>query len=408
MAKIRSARGTNFRTGRVHIILDLAPFAFTVRARSARTVNVGFGGAKRRRNQLVENAARSELSEIFWMENKLMTSTPVKFGLVGAGRIAQSYLQAFGQSKIATLAAVADNRPDAAAAMAEAAQCPHFPSHTVMADAIALDAVIVCTPPVTHPEICMALCDRKLHLLCEKPLSLTRDSALGIQMAAEKAGVLFTMASKFRYAADVVKAKSIVESGILGQIVLFENAFTARVDMGDRWNADPAISGGGVLIDNGTHSVDIMRYFLGPLAEVQVVEGKRVQELAVEDTVRMFVKSASGVMGSIDLSWSINKELDDYIRIYGSGGTLSVGWKESKYRQTSSSEWAIFGKGYDKVQAFQSQIENFANAILGKETLRITAADAIASVEVIETAYAALRQSHWTEIPTKEPAVLAN
>ena len=219
--------------------------------------------------------------------------------------------------------------------------------------------------------------------------------------ASKQQGVMLTMASKFRYVADVVKAKSLVDSGAIGEIVLFENAFTGRVDMSSRWNSNPKIGGGGVLIDNGTHSVDITRYFLGPLAEVQVVEGKRIQELPVEDTVRIFVKSTSGVMGNIDLSWSINKELDYYLRIYGSQGTISVGWKESKYRQSPQDEWIVFGQGYNKIQAFQSQIDNFSRAILGQDNLLITAEDALASVEAIEAAYAALEQSQWTVITSK-------
>jgi predicted dehydrogenase len=190
-------------------------------------------------------------------------------------------------------------------------------------------------------------------------------------------------------------------SGILGNIILFENAFTSRVDMTSRWNADISISGGGVLIDNGTHSLDLTRYFLGPLADVQVVEGKRSQGLPVEETVRIFVHSIGGVMGSIDLSWSIDKELDSYINIYGSHGTVSVGWKESKYRQSGSRDWVVFGKGYDKLQAFRSQLVNFARAIRGEDMLLITAEDAIASVEVIEAAYVALRQNHWTMVNGK-------
>lgn len=327
-----------------------------------------------------------------------MATNPVKFGLVGAGGIAQAYAQAFGKTTIAQLVGVADVRPEAAAAMAESLGCQSFTTYQAMAEALELDAVIICTPPVTHREIGTYFLERQVHVLCEKPLSITSEDARAMRAVAEEAQVILTMASKFRYVEDVIKAKSIVESGILGDIVLFENAFTARVDMASRWNSDPAISGGGVLIDNGTHSLDIMRYFLGPLAEVQVVEGKRTQGLMVEDTVRIFAKNHSGIMGNIDLSWSINKELDYYIRIYGSQGTISVGWEESKYRQAASSEWIVFGQGYNKVQAFQSQIENFSRAIRGKERLLITADDGVASVEVVEAAYRALYQSRWTAI----------
>lgn len=327
-----------------------------------------------------------------------MTDTKIKFGLVGAGAIARSYVQAFKNSNYGELVAIADVRPEAAAALAKEANCPSYNSHTEMLAATDLDAVVVCTPPSTHPEICLAIINLGINVLCEKPLSVDNLSAKKMLKASQQKGVILTMASKFRYVADVIKARELVNSGAIGEIVLFENAFTARVDMSSRWNSNPQISGGGVLIDNGTHSVDITRYFLGPLAEVQVVEGKRIQELPVEDTVRIFVKSTSGVMGNIDLSWSINKELDYFLRIYGSQGTISVGWKESKYRQSPQADWVVFGDGYNKIQAFSSQIDNFSQAILGQDQLLITAEDALASVEAVEAAYAALKQSRWTSI----------
>jgi predicted dehydrogenase len=329
-----------------------------------------------------------------------MSGPPIRFGLVGAGGIAQAYAQAFEGCDEARVVAVADVRPDAAGALAERLRCPSFSSVDELTDAVELDAAVVCTPPVSHPDVCLALLARRVHVLCEKPLCTSSAAARKMLDAARRARVILTMASKFRYTQDVVRAKSLVASGILGEVVLFENAFTARIDMASRWNSNPEVSGGGVLIDNGTHSVDIMRYFLGPLAEVQVVEGKRVQGLRVEDTVRVFARSAGGVMGSIDLSWSIDKHLDSYINLYGSQGTLSVGWKESKYRLHSGREWVVFGAGYNKTQAFRNQILNFSRAIHGEESLLITGQDALASVEVVEAAYRALRCEHWTRIAT--------
>jgi predicted dehydrogenase len=327
-----------------------------------------------------------------------MTTAKLRFGLIGAGAIAQSYVQAFESSDIAQLVGIADVDLPRAQSLAERLGCQSFSSYEELLNSVEIDAAIICTPPITHLEVSRYLLEHKIHVLCEKPLSVNSATAKLMIEAAKQSGVILTMASKFRYVEDVIHAKQIVSSGILGEIVLFENAFTGRVDMSKRWNSQPQISGGGVLIDNGTHSVDIMRYFLGTLAEIQVVEGKRIQGLEVEDTVQIFVKSASGVRGNIDLSWSINKELDSYIRIYGSQGTISVGWKESKYRQASSSDWIVFGKGYNKVQAFRSQIENFTKAIRGEETLIITAEDGLASVEAIESAYAAMMQTSWTPI----------
>lgn len=326
------------------------------------------------------------------------SSKKMRLGLVGAGAIAQTYAQVLASSTTAELVGIADVRREAAAAMAERMHCPSFAGHAELAEATGCEAVVVCTPPTTHPEICTDLLSRGMHVLCEKPLAIDPESARAMLAAAERSEGSLTMASKFRHTRDVIQAKSIVASGLIGDVVLFENAFTSRVDMAQRWNSDPTISGGGVLIDNGTHSVDIMRYFLGPLVEIQAIEGRRVQDIQVEDTVRLFVRTARGVMGSIDLSWSLNKELPYYLSVYGSAGTLHVGWKESKYRRFSDQEWTVFGSGYDKVQAFGSQIDNFVRSIRGDEPSLISLQDALASVEVIEAAYDAMWRASWVPV----------
>jgi predicted dehydrogenase len=328
-----------------------------------------------------------------------MSSQPVRFGIVGAGSIAQAYATAFESCFVAELVAVADTNAAAAAELAAKQECQAFNSYEAMAEEAQLDAVLICTPPDTHPEICLYFLEHKIHVLCEKPLSIDVASAQRMIQAARNSGVKMTMASKFRFVEDVTRAKNLVASGILGEIVMVENFFTSHVDMTRRWNSKPNISGGGVLIDNGTHSVDLIRFFIGPLKEIHVVEGKRSQNLAVEETVHIFVRSESGVLGTVDLSWSINKELESYLRIYGSEGTVSVGWKESKFLLSGSKDWKVFGKGYNKVQAFRSQIENFAKSIRGEEILLLSLDDALASVQVVESAYASLNDSRWISIP---------
>ena len=324
--------------------------------------------------------------------------TELKIGLIGAGGIAQSYLRVFQEITGARITAVADVRPRAANALAEAVRGTAYPSHRALLEDSDVDAVLVCTPPSTHPEIVLQSIEHGRHVLCEKPLAIDVASARAMVSAAEEAGVVFTMAAKFRFVKDVIRARQIVGSGILGELIVVENLFASRVDMTRRWNSDPANSGGGVLIDNGTHSVDVMRYFLGPVVQVMAVEAKRIQNLEVEDTATMLLRTADGVLGTVDLSWSVEKATDAYLTLYGSQGTISVGWQGARYRQISSPEWVEFGDGYDKVSCMVSQVENFCGAIRGDEPLAITADDAIASVAVIEAAYQSLGQSDWISV----------
>jgi predicted dehydrogenase len=322
----------------------------------------------------------------------------LRVGLVGAGGIAQSYLRVFEALEGARVTAVADVRGRAADALAETVRGTAYPSHRALLEDADVDAVLVCTPPSTHAEIVLQSIERGRHVMCEKPLAIDVSSARAMVDAADAAGVVFTMAAKFRFVEDVIRARQIVASGILGELIVLENLFASRIDMSRRWNSDPDVSGGGVIIDNGTHSVDIVRYFLGPVVDVMAVEANRVQHLPVEDTATMLLRTAGGVLASVDLSWSVDKATDAYLTLYGSQGTISVGWSGARYRQVGSPDFVEFGEGYDKIACMSRQMENFCAAIRGDEELAITAEDAIASVAVIEAAYTALGRDDWIAV----------
>jgi len=331
---------------------------------------------------------------------------PLRFSLIGAGGISQTHLQAISTSDMAELVAVVDTRPEACRAVSDAFGCSAFGSIGSMLRTCHCDAALVCTPPSTHPSICEELANNGIHVLCEKPIAIDLRSATSMFETARRANTILAMASKFRYVADMVFAKQLITSGVIGDVLLFENTFAGHVDMTRRWNSNPEISGGGVLIDNGTHSVDILRYLLGPLVSIQAVEGIRHQRTPVEDTVRIHAKTDRGVLAAMDLSWSINKQSPWWVSIYGTCGTILIGWKESKYKRDVDSGWTTIGKGYDKLQAFRSQLDNFCRAIRGEESLLITSDDALASVEAIHGAYESMKHHNWVQVNAYPPSTL--
>lgn len=321
--------------------------------------------------------------------------------MVGCGRIAQSHLEALSSLPDGRLVAVVEPREAAGQAAAEQHQCRLFADYRNPEVLDVADAVIVCTPPSSHFDVVKHFLEHGIHVLCEKPLTVTSKDAHDLVKLSEAKGLHLMMASKFRYVDDVIKAKAIVESGILGSMILYENTFCSKVAMRDRWNSKKEVAGGGVLIDNGSHSVDIARFLLGPIKEVQAQNGIPAQGLEVEDTVRLQFRTESGVMGMVDLSWSINKESDFYISLFGSEGTLLVGWSGSRYRQDGSSKWVSFGAGYDKLAAFRRQLENFLGCVEGRKLPLITPEDALASVQVIETAYNSASRNNWLPVNSK-------
>lgn len=322
----------------------------------------------------------------------------VNIAVVGCGRIAQVYLEACRSIETINLLAVVDTNPDTAKSVAEEFQCRYFFDYKTMLKKENPDAVIVCTPPHIHFELTMHALSKGKHVLCEKPFAIVPKEAREMVNMSKEKNKLLMMASKFRFVEDIIKAKGIIESGILGEIILFENVFCAHVDMKSRWNSNKRISGGGVLIDNGPHSVDIARFLVGPINAIQAQHGRQIQHIEVEDTSRLYFKTTNGVMGTIDLSWSINKDNEYYINVYGTEGSIHVGWHASKYYRHNKSEEFIFGKGYNKLEAFKRQLEHFIRSLNGKEEPIINGTDAIESVKVIETAYRSSQIDKWLKI----------
>jgi predicted dehydrogenase len=326
----------------------------------------------------------------------------VRLALVGAGGIAQTYLRLLGGSRPdeAVLVGVADPDVEAAERAVRSLGIPRFDDHHELLRVGDFDAAIVCTPPDTHSDIAADFLAHGISVLCEKPLTLSSASAHALVRAARESGALLSMAAKFRFAADVAEARRRVLAGEIGDAVLVENTFAAVVEMRERWNSDRARSGGGVIIDNGTHSVDLVRWFAGPITEVMALEGPRMQPIDVEDNAQILTRSEAGATGRIELSWSLAIDEPWFMRVHGTDGAIDIGWRESRVR-VDGGDWVRFGQGYDKLAAMGDQLRNFVAAVDGREPLAVGADDAIASVEVIEASYRSLQLEAF--VPVQPP-----
>jgi len=327
----------------------------------------------------------------------MIRDTPVRIGIIGTGNIGKAYASAIQRSPTVALVAVCDMDDTKSRSVASETGATAFGSHEALAESEECDAVIVATPPDTHAGIAIDCLTSGIDVLCEKPFTLNIESAHDMVKVATREGRLLAMASKFRYVPDIAQARELIHSGAVGDPTVVDVTFASPVDMTDRWNSVPAISGGGVLIDNGTHAVDIVRYLVGPITRVGAMAGRAVGD-DVEDTAIILAETGCQTIVNIQVSWSLAPHNESYVVVRGTGGTLRIGWFESKRRRAESDDWVSFGSGYSKTEALRANVENFAACILGREPMRISTADVVASVSVIEGAYRAIRSRQWIDI----------
>jgi predicted dehydrogenase len=324
---------------------------------------------------------------------------PLKIVLVGCGRIAHSYATVIDNRPDMMLAAVIDTNPEAAKAFGTSFRCNfHRSLDDYLSGNDLAECAVICTPPSDQTETACRLMQRGTSVLCEKPFALDSASALKMVEVSRTFGAHLMMGSKFRYISDLIHAKGLIQAGILGQVLVFEIDFRDAVDMRDRWNIRPEISGGGVLIDTGSHAIDIARYLIDPILKVRAEEASRVQSPKVEDTVRLDLCTSSGVIGTINLSWTIKNSSDDYVRIYGTQGTLCIGWKNSMYRPNGAVDWIRFGEGYSTLKAVTRQMINLVEVITQDGVPETRAEDGLEAVRVVEAAYQSLPTGKWLNI----------
>jgi predicted dehydrogenase len=242
-----------------------------------------------------------------------------------------------------------------------------------------------------------------VHVLCEKPLAVSALDARAMTESARDSELLLAVSAKFRFVDDLVEARRLLEAGVVGRPLNYAVSFCAPVQMDGRWNVQPDVSGGGVVMDNAPHALDVLSHVLdAPIRRVTAgLTGAR-PACGVEDSAEILFEADSGVLGRVTLSWKyFGKDLD-YLVVHGTEGTLRVGWTGGSTRKHGEREWTTFGSGYDKGSAFARQLRAVLDLLKHDDGSGIRAEQAfgtgIEALEFIEAAYRSVSNKDWEAV----------
>ena len=248
-------------------------------------------------------------------------------GVIGMGAIGPSHIHAMGEIRGCKLGAICDVRPDPAAGVAADLGVPYFATIGEMLAADVIDAASICTPSGLHRDAALEVIEGGKHLLVEKPLEITTERADQIIAAAAARGVKLAAVYQSRHRPTVRRLKGLVDAGMLGEIYS-GSAYLKRYrtqeyyDSGG-WRGTWQMDGGGCLMNQGIHIVDLFTWFLGEVDEVIAETDNVGRQVEVETLALSLVKFRSGARGVIEGSTLAYPELPQYLEIFGSRGTLT-------------------------------------------------------------------------------------
>jgi len=229
--------------------------------------------------------------------------TELAVGVVGAGWMATDYhVPAFTSHPRTRVVAFAERDDGRRATVAGELSLPGYADAEAMLAAHDLDAVSICTPPSTHEGIFLAAVEAGCHVLCEKPLALSAESARRMAEAAERAGVVTQVGYLHRYYRNYERALELLDNDMLGDIVEVTIAHhSAPPSVG--WYYNPDLSGGGVARDLFPHSLDVLCELFGETPDVTGATVRHLRDRAVEDAARVSL-SFGDVPVELSATWT--------------------------------------------------------------------------------------------------------
>jgi predicted dehydrogenase len=356
---------------------------------------------------------------------------PLRTGLLGCGKIGAVHAAALQKLPESSFAAVCDGDAERAQSFARRFSVRAYPDVRAMVERERLQAVAICTPHPEHARHAVAAMEAGAHVLVEKPLAANLADCDAMLAAARQAGVRLGVVSQRRFFEPVLRLRRAIDEGRIGRpvlgVVLMFNWRDEAYYRSDPWRGRWDTEGGGVLVNQAPHHLDLLQWFMGPIQELNgYAANLNHPYIEVEDTAVASLRFRSGALGSIVASVSQKPGIYAKIHIHGSNGaSLGVQTDSGASFVAGMSGiaepplndlWTIPGEegaladferedrqrwqGLDPVHHYHSlQLQDFLQAVLEDRPPNPTAEEGRAVVELIEAIYRSSAASRAQTFP---------
>ena len=318
----------------------------------------------------------------------------MNFAVIGLGSFGIKRAGAVKNSKLAKLISIHDVNEDNAKKASSILEVPVNNYDEIIKDPN-INVICVCTPNKFHKKIIIDALNAGKHGFCEKPYVRNTSEAKEILEILKKSKGTLQLASNHRFFESVMYAKKLVDEGFVGKVLSFNGRIGHNGErLKDTWFWKKEISGGGTLLDNGCHLLDLSRLFVG-----NFVSGKGItsnaywKDCEVEDTASGIFKTEDGRTATIYCSWrlfsgyfffEINGS-DGYINVDGrfdTHGGDKIYWSNNKEKKLLSKDFS-----HMKPNSYLLEIDNFINNLINKKECSPSAEDGLEIMKMIEYIY---------------------
>jgi UDP-N-acetyl-2-amino-2-deoxyglucuronate dehydrogenase len=250
---------------------------------------------------------------------------PLSVAIIGAGNIGHVHVQAIAHVDDAQVTVVCDEVEPSGRALAQACGAEWTPSYEQAVTRADVDVVSVCTPSGTHAEIAVAAARAGKHLLVEKPIDVTLPRVDQIIGAAREAGVKLACVFPYRFMLGVRRVREALDGGRLGRMTMadaYVKWYRTQEYYNGSWRGTWALDGGGALMNQSIHSIDLVQWLAGPVETVFGRTATLSHEMETEDTASAVLTFQSGAMGVIQGATSCWPGDRARVELHGDRGTI--------------------------------------------------------------------------------------